>query len=120
VIFGAAQPPACVDDPDLGAYRGDASTAPVRFRVSTSGRHRRTAEGIGGAGPVVVPAGSVRLVVDLQPALQFDALPLVPGGTARLTVIDFPALDPPVREWSWDLDAGAASPEAGGPGDDGP
>jgi hypothetical protein len=39
-------------------------------------------------------------VLQLDPPLRLDRS-FAPGSRWQLDVLDFPALDPPVREWRW-------------------
>ncbi len=48
-----------------------------------------------------VPSGPVTIELDLDPPARIGPLVLSPGTWTRLRVIEFPDLDPPVREWVW-------------------
>ena len=59
-----------------------------------------------------VPAGPVTVLLDLDPPSLIGPLLLSPGTWTHIRVVEFPALDPPVREWAWStfpLAAGAES-----------
>jgi hypothetical protein len=40
--------------------------------------------------------------------MEFGPVDLAPGTATRLLILDFPTLDPPVREWTWETEEGAA------------
>ncbi|MDJ0848138.1 MAG: hypothetical protein QNK04_07165 [Myxococcota bacterium] len=98
---------------------------PAAFRVD---RHlTRTGEtgpvlgrGRTGGGPVRVAAGSATLQLQMAPESTIGPLMLSPGTRTRVRVLDFPTLDPPVREWRWDVEslgsAGPGAPDSAGPG----
>jgi hypothetical protein len=48
-----------------------------------------------------VPAGPVTVLLDFQPPSLIGPLVLSPGTWTHIRVVEFPALDPPVREWAW-------------------
>jgi len=54
--------------------------------------------------PTTVPPGPATLVLEMSPPAVIGPLVLEPGTHTRVRVLDFPALDPPTREWSWDTE----------------
>ena len=48
-----------------------------------------------------VPSGPVTIQLGLDPPALLGPLVLSPGTLTRVRVIEFPGLDPPVREWIW-------------------
>lgn len=115
VVLGERSAPACLSDfnaqvswdPGEGSHYYLAPT----FRVMAPGA-TPTAEpvliamGRADGSPIAVRHGAAQLVVELDPPLEIGPLELAPGATGRLRILDFPALDPPVREWSWDAGLG--------------
>ncbi|HEY8156853.1 MAG TPA: vWA domain-containing protein [Myxococcota bacterium] len=60
-----------------------------------------------------VPAGPVTVLLGFEPPSLIGPLVLSPGTWTHIRVVEFPALDPPVREWAWStfpLAAGARAP----------
>jgi hypothetical protein len=108
VVFGEAPVPDCLEDFEVpGGWRVVADPRQTAFRIESQEPDITTvADGIVGDEPIPVSPGAVRIVVDLDPPLEFGPVDLAPGSTARLRVLDFPALDPPVREATFESDAG--------------
>lgn len=100
VLFGDGEVPGCLDDLDVsGAWLSGAAPPVTAFRVAPGrGGAAGGVEGVAGGEPVAVPAGAVRVSVDLDPPAEIGPLEVAPGGTLRLRILDFPALDPPIRE----------------------
>jgi hypothetical protein len=48
-----------------------------------------------------VPAGPVTVLLGFDPPSLIGPLVLSPGTWTHIRVVEFPALDPPVREWAW-------------------
>jgi hypothetical protein len=48
-----------------------------------------------------VPAGPVTILLGLDPPSLIGPLMLSPGTWTHVRVVEFPAFDPPVREWVW-------------------
>jgi hypothetical protein len=117
VVFGESRIPACVGDLEV-ARAWPLAAAAVPFRVESSGAAAATA-GIADGRAVSIPAGSVQIVVDLDPPEVFGPVEIPPGTEGRLRILDFPRLEPPVRERTWNV---GAAPVADGEGDasDGP
>lgn len=115
VVFGEARLPSCAEDSDIsGAWRVDAEAPVTHFRVesvatSADGVPSAGAVGLAGGEPVAIAAGPVRVFVGLDPPAEFGPVDLAPGTTTRLRILDFPALDPPVREWLWETGGGDAT-----------
>lgn len=57
-----------------------------------------------------LPAGPGVVLVELDPPLRIGPLALEPARLTRLRILDFPQLEPPVREWS--LETLPLAPEA--------
>lgn len=105
VVIGDATPPEClaaVSYRDLAsAPSGWASERSVPFHVNSPslapGMHLC---GESSAHPLPVPAGLASVMVQLDPPLRVERR-FAPGSRWQLEVLDFPQLDPPVREWRW-------------------
>lgn len=54
--------------------------------------------------PITVPPGAASIVLEMRPPSLIGPLVLEPGTLTRVRMLDFPTLDPPVREWRWDVD----------------
>jgi hypothetical protein len=117
VLFGDRDVPACLEE--IAPAWETAATPPPAFRVE-AGEGTSVAEGRAGGAPVPVAPGLVWVQLSLEPPLRVGPLRLSPGRTTRLRVLDFPALDPPVREWAWETLEGhpgtAAATHASGSG----
>jgi hypothetical protein len=105
VVIGDAQPPACLAELSQREWAsppaGWAAATPVPFHVSSPSLEpglRLCTDAGGHALPV--PPGRATLVVRLEPPLRLERS-FAPGSRWQLQVLDFPALDPPVREWVW-------------------
>jgi len=125
VVFGEAQLPSCVEDVDVsGSWTADAEPPVVHFRVESASYAAdappASAVGLVGGEPVKVAPGAVRVFVDLDPPAEFGPVDLAPDATARLRILDFPALDPPVREWTWEIEGDTATRADGSSADDAP
>jgi hypothetical protein len=114
VVFGEASVPVCIEDFEIaGEWRIDAEAPVVHFRVeavadSADGVPPATAVGLVGGEPVAIAAGASRVFVDFDPPMEFGPVDLAPGTATRLRILDFPTLDPPVREWTWETEEGTA------------
>jgi hypothetical protein len=107
VIVGEAQPPGCLAE--LEPVRGADSAAIPAVRVLAPGADAALlARGVANGVALVVPAGRAAVEVDLDPPLRLERS-FAPGAVVRLRVLDFPALDPPVREWRWEEAPGPAA-----------
>jgi hypothetical protein len=110
VVFGDARLPPCIEDFEAsGSWYADAEPPVVHFRVESASDSEETAPaatavGVVGGGPVAIAPGAVRVFVDLDPPANFGPVELAPGASARLRILDFPALEPPVREWTWEIE----------------
>jgi len=104
VVIGNAPVPACLHDagavavdlPPLGREKPGA-----RYCIEVTDPEPLVA-GCSAAGgpPVAAPTGRGTVVVELDPPLRVDAY-FAPGRDLMLQVLDFPALDPPTRQWRW-------------------
>lgn len=105
VVIGDAQPPACLAELAARDHTrppaGWGPAEPVPFHVSSPSLEpglRLCADAQTLAMPV--PPGRATVVVRLDPPLRLERS--FPAGSRwQLEVLDFPALDPPVREWHW-------------------
>lgn len=104
VLFGGREAPACLEEVEP-AWRS-AAPPPPAFRVVADEGGATLATGRADGAPRAAPPGLVWLEVDLVPPLRAGPVRLATGATTRLRVLDFPALDPPVREWAWETDGG--------------
>ena len=115
VVFGEARLPSCIGDFEIaGSWHVEAEPPVMHFRVdavadSADAAPSATAVGLVGGEPVAIAAGAARVFVDFDPPAEFGPVDLVPGTTTRLRILDFPALDPPVREWTWETEGGTAT-----------
>jgi hypothetical protein len=112
VVLGEAPTPACLERFDaIGSWRAvaGAEVAPgFRVQAAEPGAEARTlARGAANGPALEVAAGAVEIEVDLEPPLRAGPLSLAPGERARLRILDFPALEPPVREWRVEREAPA-------------
>jgi hypothetical protein len=105
VVIGDASPPPCL----AALAHRDPARAPSGWSVSANPAfhvdspsldpgHRLCGEAE--AHPLPVPPGEASLVVQLDPPLNVTRQ-FAPGSRWQLEVLDFPQLDPPVREWRW-------------------
>jgi hypothetical protein len=63
------------------------------------------AEGLANGSRLRVPAGPVTVLLGFDPPSLIGPLVLSPGAWTRIRVVEFPSLDPPVREWVWGTQA---------------
>ncbi len=114
VVVGDAETPACLADFE---YPGDeappAVAAPVfRVEVPGEGAPVRIAEGFADGTPVAVGGRVGLLVLDLDPPVRIGPIHFTPATLTRVQVLDFPHLDPPVREWRSNTEAVEPAQEA--------
>ena len=115
VVFGETRLPSCIEDFEIaGAWRADAEAPVMYFHVESAaapadGVPSATAVGLVGGEPVAIAAGSARVLVEFDPPAEFGPVDLAPGTTTRLRILDFPVLDPPVREWIWETEGDTAT-----------
>jgi hypothetical protein len=108
VPLGSAAPPACLaeirpapsqPEPELA---GAAAARPA-FRVEQAGGEVGTAPllatGEAGGPPVSVPAGLVKLVVQLDPPEEIGPFRLAPGEAAQVSVLESRGAGRPTRIW---------------------
>jgi hypothetical protein len=122
VVVGGAAVPDCVAELALreaiGGPGGWPARGPVGFHVESTGSDAAVLVcGESGGLPVEVLSGRSAVVVKLDPPLRIERS-FMPGTRWLLQVLDFPALDPPERQWRW-VDDGpppvAAEPGAPAP-----
>ena len=108
VVLGDAEPPACFDSLTPEEPERDDSLVqdPPVFRIVAydPGPEREPfllAEGRADGTRRRVPAGPVTVLVGFDPPSLIGPLVLSPGTWTHIRVVEFPALDPPVREWIW-------------------
>jgi hypothetical protein len=108
VVLGDAAAPACLDALAPAAPPPDDSLVqdPPWFRIVAydPGPEREPfllAEGRADGTRRRVPAGPVTVLVGFDPPSLIGPMVLSPGTWTHIRVVEFPALDPPVREWVW-------------------
>jgi hypothetical protein len=107
VVLGGAAAPACLEDlTPTPRVPSAPALAPPTFRIvayDESAAHEPLvlAEGHASGTPRRVPAGPVTVLFGLDPPSLIGPLVLSPGTLTRIRVVEFPALDPPIREWMW-------------------
>jgi hypothetical protein len=62
------------------------------------------ARGSADGSPIRVPAGPATVTLEMDPPSIIGPMLLSPDALTRLRVLDFPTLDPHVREWRWDVE----------------
>ncbi len=113
VLLSDAALPKCLArfapaDPPLAATAGTLPPVPS-FRVEThvSGSEqpgRLLARGSADGSPIPVPAGAASVTLEMDPPSIIGPMLLSPDALTRVRVLDFPTLDPHVREWRWDVE----------------
>ena len=86
------EPPLLLDPPVFRVVAYDPGPAREPFPLAegrADGSRRR------------VPAGPVTVLLGFDPPSLIGPLMLSPGTWTHIRVVEFPALDPPVREWVW-------------------
>jgi hypothetical protein len=108
VVLGDAAAPACLADlaPSQPTFGIAAAPDPPVFRIvaydpGTAREPFALAEGYADGSRRRVPAGPVTILLGLDPPALIGPLMLSPGTWTHVRVVEFPALDPPVREWVW-------------------
>jgi len=115
VVFGEARLPSCIEDFEIaGSWHVDTEPPAMHFRVEAvdhpaDAAPSATAVGLVGGEPIAIAEGAVRVFVGFDPPAEFGPVELAPGTTTRLRILDFPALDPPVREWTWETEGVTAT-----------
>jgi hypothetical protein len=115
VVFGEARLPSCIEDFEIaGSWHVDTEPPAMHFRVEAvddppDAAPSTTAVGLVGGEPIAIAEGAVRVFVGFDPPAEFGPVELAPGTTTRLRILDFPALDPPVREWTWETEGVTAT-----------
>ena len=108
VVLGDAPAPACLESLTSAEPPPDDSLVqdPPVFRIVAydPGPEREPfllAEGRADGTRRSVPAGPVTVLVGFDPPSLIGPMVLSPGTWTHIRVVEFPALDPPVREWIW-------------------
>ena len=108
VVLGDAEAPACFDSltPAEPPQETSLLQDPPVFRIVAydPGPEREPfllAEGRADGTRRRVPAGPVTVLVGFDPPSLIGPMVLSPGTWTHIRVVEFPALDPPVREWVW-------------------
>jgi hypothetical protein len=108
VVLGDAAAPACFDSLTPAQPPRDDSLVqdPPVFQIVAydPGPEREPfllAEGRADGTRRRVPAGPVTVLVGFDPPSLIGPMVLHPGTWTHIRVVEFPALDPPVREWIW-------------------
>ena len=108
VGLGAAAAPACFETLTAQEPPPDESLRlrPPVFRIVAydPGPEREPfllAEGRADGSRRRVPAGPVTVLVGFEPPSLIGPMVLSPGTWTHIRVVEFPGLDPPVREWVW-------------------
>jgi hypothetical protein len=108
VVLGDAEAPACFATLAPEEPEPDASLvqAPPVFRIVAydPGPEREPfllAEGRADGTRRRVPAGPVTVLVGFDPPSLIGPMVLSPGTWTHIRVVEFPALEAPVREWMW-------------------
>jgi hypothetical protein len=73
------------------------------------------ARGTADGSPTRVPAGPAIVTLEMVPLSIVGPMVLSPEELTRVRVLDFPTLDPHVREWRWDVEPAAAGQASPGP-----
>ena len=114
VVLGDAAAPACfaaLVPADRWQHAPVLDSSVYRIVAYDPGAERTRlvlAEGLTGAARLHVPAGPVTIELGLDPPARIGPLLLSPGTWTRVRVIEFPSLDPSVRETVWTTEPLAA------------
>jgi hypothetical protein len=106
VVIGDAAVPECLHEiatrPDALLAEDLLAPAPRHFHVTSAARGEPAIRSCGeaNAAPVAILPGRGTLELDLEPPLRIERS-FPPDSDLVLQVIEFPALDPPVRKWRW-------------------
>ena len=112
--FSPADPPqvaAAVTPPPVPSYRVEAHVP------ESEQAGKLLARGSADGSPVEVPAGAAIVTLEMDPPSIIGPMLLSPDALTRVRVLDFPTLDPHVREWRWDVEP--KEPEDPQPGSSG-
>ena len=111
VVLGDAAAPECLADlAPAGPPRiAGAASTPARpaFRVESHAPHGDAAPvllatGLADDAPVPVSAGPATVTVEFRRPTVIGPMLLAPATLTRIRVLDFPSLEPGVREWHWE------------------
>jgi hypothetical protein len=130
VLLNDAVVPECVTgfapaDPPRTAVRVMQPPVPIyRVEAHVTGSEqpgKLLARGRADGSPIRVPAGAATVSLEMDPPSIIGPMLLAPDALTRVRVLDFPTLDPHVREWRWDVETrepqqteGTASQREGG------
>lgn len=111
VLFGDTNAPACLAElspPSVPFAASLPRPPPLRFRVHWAHSGSETTGGLLARGtadgrPVDLAAGLAVVVVEMEPPLQVGPMLLAPDTRTYLRLLDFPTLEPSVREWNWEV-----------------
>lgn len=99
--FSPADPPraaAAVTPPPVPSYRVEAHVP------ESEQAGKLLARGSADGSPVQVPAGAAIVTLEMDPPSIIGPMLLSPDALTRVRVLDFPTLEPHVREWRWDVE----------------
>lgn len=90
----------------------DAQPTPPPYRVQADATGSEEggeviARGSSDGSRLTLRPGSATIVLEATPPAVIGPLVLEAGKHTRVQVLDFPTLEPPTREWSWDSESGA-------------
>jgi hypothetical protein len=116
VVLGDAAAPACFASLGPSAAPPEPPLDPPDYRIiaydpSLDREPLVLAEGRADGSVRRVPAGPVTVLLGFDPPSLIGPLVLAPATRTRIRVVEFPALDPPVREWVWATEPIAAQGE---------
>jgi Ca-activated chloride channel family protein len=111
VVVSGAPVPRCLAGLVAGGGPRAAAEAPPpapAVRIEThptwsAGPPRVLVRGRADGTPLAVPEGPVLVVIEMSAPALIGPMRLDAFTRTRVRVLDFPALDPPVREWRWDV-----------------
>jgi hypothetical protein len=121
VVLGDAAAPKCLADlAPAGPPRlalGPSTPAPPAFRVESHAPRGDAAPallatGLAGDAPVPVAAGPATVTVEFRHPTVIGPMLLGPATLTRIRVLDFPSLEPSVREWHWESEKASRSEAA--------
>lgn len=101
------------DPPRVAAHGTQPPTASYLVEAHIPGSDlpgKLLARGSADGSLVRVPAVAATVTLEMDPPSIIGPMLLEPGALTRVRVLDFPTLDPQVREWRWDVEP--ALPEA--------
>jgi hypothetical protein len=111
VALGGAEAPACLAElAPAAAPVATPRVEPPGFRIvaydpSPEREALVLGQGVADGERLRVPPGPVTVLLGFDPPSLIGPLVLSPGAWTRIRVVEFPALEPPVREWAWSTQA---------------